>query len=211
MAQGAQSQHAVLIHFSTDYVFDGEKGRSYVEGDSPNPKNVYGQTKLAGEIAVQSSCESFLILRTSWLYSMRLTCFPTNVLDWSRKQEIVRVVDDQVGSPTWCRVLAEITGFLIARANGDPYEYFQDRKGLYHVAGKGSASRYDWAQAILLNDPHPEEQIMRELQRAESSDFQTSAKRPPNSSLDCTLFQETFKLQIPGWEETLQLAMDGAG
>ena len=194
---------AALIHYSTDYVFDGKKGAPYVETDEPNPLNVYGKSKAAGEEAVQATGGSYLILRTAWVYSMRGDSFVTKVLEWARQKETLRIVDDQVSNPTWARMLAEATALVLARGN----EYVSEHRGLYHLAGGGLASRYDWAKEILRLDPHPDEQIVKELLPAATAEFPTPAKRPLFSALDCGRFESTFGLELHDWRQALELAM----
>ncbi|MHB1385395.1 MAG: dTDP-4-dehydrorhamnose reductase, partial [Bellilinea sp.] len=147
MAREAKNLGALLIHFSTDYVFDGTKGSPYVETDSPNPLNVYGKTKLAGEEAA-ALAEKFLTFRTSWVYSSRTGGFVNKVIEWSKTKTELRIVDDQIGSPTWCRTLAEVTGQVIAQYALDK-DRLQSLSGLYHLAGAGAASRYEWVKEIL--------------------------------------------------------------
>lgn len=208
MAEAARKSGAILVHYSTDYVFDGAKGSPYVETDIPNPLNVYGKSKLAGEMAIQQSAEAYLILRTSWVYSARLQSgFVNKVLSWARQNEVMRVVVDQTGSPTWARMLAETTGLLLARGGNDLFDYVQSRHGMYHLAGKGWTSRFDWAQVILANDPRREEQRVKQLVPALSSEFPAAAVRPAYSALDCERFEDTFGLQILDWRESLQLAL----
>ncbi|MDY6873992.1 MAG: dTDP-4-dehydrorhamnose reductase, partial [Chloroflexota bacterium] len=120
LAEEAKRLDAALIHYSTDYVFDGAKGAPYTEEDEPNPINVYGETKLAGERTVQAVDGAYLIFRTSWVYSLRRPCFVTKVLKWAREQETLRIVDDQISSPTWARTLAEATAQVIAKGRGEP-------------------------------------------------------------------------------------------
>jgi dTDP-4-dehydrorhamnose reductase len=208
MAEAARRSGAMLVHYSTDYVFDGAKGSFYVETDRPNPLNVYGESKLAGEVAIRQAADAYLILRTSWVYSLRQQGgFVQKVLAWARQKEVLRIVDDQVGSPTWARMLAETTALMLAKAGDRPIDHFKSNSGIYHLAGKGSASRYDWAQTILAHDPHPEEQCVNRLEPAKSAEFPTAATRPACSVLDCTLYESTFGLRIPDWEESLALAM----
>ena len=126
MAEAAQKFGAMLVHYSTDYVFDGSKHSPYVETDIPNPLNVYGESKLAGEKAIQQAADVYLILRTSWVYSRRLQGgFVNKVLTWARQKEVLRVVGDQTSCPTWARMLAEVTGQLIARGGIRLNEYFR--------------------------------------------------------------------------------------
>ena len=210
MAEAARRSSAMLVHYSTDYVFDGAKGSPYVETDIPNPLNVYGESKLAGEKAVQQAADAYLILRTSWVYSTRMQSgFVKKVLTWARQYETLRIVDDQTGCPTWARMLAETTALLVAKAGDRPVEYFKSNRGIYHLAGKGSASRHKWAQTILAYDPQREEQRVNHLEPASSAEFPTPAVRPAYSVLDCTLFENTFGFYIPDWEESLALAMRG--
>jgi dTDP-4-dehydrorhamnose reductase len=208
LAQEARSLGAALIHYSTDYVFDGEKKAPYTEADPTNPINVYGQSKLAGEQAVQAVGGAYLVLRTSWVYSLRRGSFVTKVLEWARSQPVLRIVDDQVSSPTWCRSLASATALVLARAGSDPAGWLAERRGLYHLADCGSASRYEWAKTILELDPEKHRQVTEEVLPARSSDFPTPAKRPAQSALDCTKFSETFEIQPPDWRLALALAMD---
>ncbi|HEY5669624.1 MAG TPA: dTDP-4-dehydrorhamnose reductase [Anaerolineales bacterium] len=208
LAEQAVDLGAALIHYSTDYVFDGSKGSPYIESDTPNPLNVYGRSKLAGEQAIEHIGGAYLILRTSWVYSLRRDSFVTKVLQWSRKQPSLRIVDDQVSNPTWARMLAETTAQLIAKAGGDPSGWLGERRGLYHLAGNGYASRLEWAQAILSHDPHKEEQVTREILPAHTADFPTLAQRPLFSALNCDKFAHTFGLCLPGWEDALRMAME---
>jgi dTDP-4-dehydrorhamnose reductase len=210
MAEEARSLGAVLIHYSTDYVFDGRKGRSYVETDETRPLGMYGQSKLAGEVAIQEAGGAYLILRTSWVYSLRRDSFVTKVLEWSRRQESLRIVDDQVSNPTWCRMLAEISGLLLAKGGDSLHGWVSERRGVYHLAGEGGASRFEWARAILEMDPRREEQVTRELLPAATSEFPAPAERPLYSALNCDRFSETFGLRLPPWEAALQLAMEEA-
>jgi dTDP-4-dehydrorhamnose reductase len=209
LAEAASDAGAAFVHFSTDYVFDGSKGSAYTETDSPNPLNVYGKSKLSGEQAVAQIDGAYLIFRTSWVYSMRRDSFVTKILDWARQKRSLRVVIDQVGNPTWARALAEITGLVIARTGGDHIGWINQVRGIYHLAGDGFTTRYDWARSILSYDPHKAEQVVAEITPARTEEFPTPARRPPNSSLDCSLFKKRFDLQLPPWEEALKLALEG--
>jgi dTDP-4-dehydrorhamnose reductase len=207
MAEVSRRLGASLIHYSTDYVFDGKKNVPYTENDRTNPLNVYGKSKLLGEENIRQAGGAYLILRTSWVYSLRGNSFVNKVLQWSRQNKTLRVVHDQVSSPTWARTLAEITGFLLAQNKKDLYENIGERHGLYHLTGGGYTSRYEWAKQILSNDPESSEQIVQTIEPALSEDFPTSATRPLFSALDCTHFESTFGLQLPSWEHILRLAM----
>jgi dTDP-4-dehydrorhamnose reductase len=203
LAEEAKALGACLVHFSTDYVFDGQKREPYVETDLPRPPNVYGKTKLAGEEAIRDVGGAYIILRTSWVYSLRGDGFVTRVLRWAREKEVLRVVEDQVGSPTWARMLAEVTGLVLARGLG----YLEGRKGLYHLAGSGYATRLEWARAILDLDPGRGEQIVKEMLPASTSDFPAPAQRPPFSALNCVRFENAFAVGLPAWQQALRLAL----
>lgn len=208
LAEEALNLNAVLVHYSTDYVFDGTKGEPYLEEDKPNPINIYGRSKLAGEQAIKDVGGAHLILRTSWVYSLRRDSFVNKVMKWSRNQKTLRIVADQIGSPTWSRMLAEASAQLLTMGKEEPYGGIIDRSEVYHLAGFGNASRLEWARAILEYDPGHDEQIVEEVQPALTSEFPTPAKRPLFSALNCTKFISTFDLRLPEWKEALQLAMD---
>ena len=210
IAEEAARLGAGLIHYSTDYVFDGIKGTTYAETDAPNPLGVYGQSKWIGEHAVEGAGGAAVILRTSWVYSLRRDSFVTKVLQWARQQPTLHLVTDQVGNPTWARMLAEITAQMLAKGGEDVAAWLAERRGVYHLAGDGCASRMEWAQAILRFDPHKEEQVAQELQPALTADFPTPARRPLYSALDCEKFSRTFGLRLPHWEDALRLAMESS-
>jgi dTDP-4-dehydrorhamnose reductase len=208
LAEEAKRLGAALIHYSTDYVFDGQKGSPYTEDDQPNPLGVYGQSKLEGEHAVLNAGGAVLVLRTSWVYSLRRDSFVTKVLSWSRQQRTLHLVSDQISGPTWARPLAEITALLLAQAGPDPSGWLGERAGLYHLAGSGYCSRLEWGQAILRLDPQPEEQLTEQILPASTADFPTPAQRPLFSALNCSYFAQTFGLRLPEWQEALRLAME---
>lgn len=206
LAEEAKALGSTLIHYSTDYVFDGKKGSPYSENDQPNPINVYGKSKLAGEQAIQQVGCDYLILRTSWVYSLRRKSFVTNVLNWARQNHTLRIVTDQVSNPTWCRLLAEVTAQIVAigRQSAD---WLKQRKGLYHLAGAGYASRFDFASAILSNLPAGVSNNVETILSASSQDFSTLASRPLFSALNIERFTQTFGFDLPDWKTSLQLAL----
>jgi dTDP-4-dehydrorhamnose reductase len=209
MAEASRSLGAVLVHFSTDYVFDGWGNTPYTEHDVTHPLNEYGKSKLMGEENIKQAGDAYLILRTSWVYSLRGNSFVNKVLGWARKNSTLRIVDDQVSSPTWARMLAEMTSLLIAQNRDNLHDRIHEQCGIYHVAGSGYTSRYEWAKQILANDPHGSEQTVQALEAGRSEDFPTPATRPLFSALDCTRFEDTFGLRFPAWSSTLKLAMTG--
>lgn len=201
MAQLAHELNSAFIHVSTDYVFDGALGRPYTESDTPNPLNVYGESKLAGEESIQKAGGAYLILRTSWVYSMNGNNFVTKLLQWARKTPDLKVVDDQIGNPTSARALAEIISQLLAKAGDELFNFFEKNAGLYHLAGRGYASRFDLAKEIIALKPD----LTVSLQPARTADFPAPAQRPLFSALDCALFESTFGLRLPEWQSALEL------
>ncbi|HNO93482.1 MAG TPA: dTDP-4-dehydrorhamnose reductase, partial [Anaerolineales bacterium] len=207
MAQAAKELRSVFVHYSTDYVFDGHKTTPYEENDKVNPLNVYGQSKLNGEQAVAEARGAHVILRTSWVYSLRGDGFVSKVLRWARHQETLKIVSDQVGSPTWARALAETTALMLAGSAPNPFDYFSERSGVYHLGGLGAVSRLDFAQEILRLDPHKKEQICQRLEPALTADFPTPALRPLTTPLNCSRFSTTFGVNLPTWQGALRLAI----
>lgn len=207
LAEEACKLGAALIHYSTDYVFDGTKGTPYTEEDVPNPLNQYGLSKLHGEQAVQALGGAYLIFRTSWVYSLRRPCFVTKVLEWAKTQEVLHIVDDQVSSPTWARMLAEATAQVIAQGRDDSFNYLAKKSGLYHLAGGGFCSRYEWAKATLELDPKKEKQVVKKVLPARTSDFPTAANRPMNTSLNTTKFSRAFTTELPTFQNILFLSL----
>ncbi len=208
LAELACQIKAGLVHYSTDFVYDGKKGACYTEADSPNPLSVYGRTKLAGDEAIRASGAAHLIFRTSWVYSSRRDNFVRKVLGWAHSKTELRVVEDQTGCPTSARTLAEVTAQVLAMGKGDVLGWMEEQSGLYHLAGRGYASRYEWAREIVRLDPKSGEQTIQALIPARSEDFPTPAERPAYSPLDCSRFENTFGLQLPDWRTSLRLTMN---
>jgi dTDP-4-dehydrorhamnose reductase len=207
MAEETRNLQAVLIHYSTDYVFDGAKNTPYTEDDHTNPLNMYGKSKLAGEQNVMQVGEACLILRTSWVYSIKGTGFVSKVLEWSRNNQILKIVNDQISNPTWARDLADATFRVISAHQDNLQDFMKEKRGVYHLAGGGYTSRYEWAREILANDPKRTEQLVRILEPASSKEFPTPAIRPLFSALDCSKFKNTFGFSLPPWKESLRQAM----
>ncbi len=208
MAQAAREIDAAIIHYSTDYIFDGTKGKPYREQDKPNPINTYGKSKLAGEQAVQEAGGRYWIFRTAWVYSLRGETFVNKTLGWARKNTSLRIVDDQVSNPTWARMLAEVTAQALVKLSAKSRPDFGGSAGIYHLAGAGYASRYAWAREILERVPADYGLLAREIFPAKSADFPTPALRPPFSALDCNHFESTFELRLPDWKIALGLALE---
>lgn len=200
---------AAFIHYSTDYVFDGRTDKPYSENDPTNPLNVYGKSKYQGEENIKQAGDAYLIFRTSWVYSMRGNSFVNKVLGWSRKYTTLRIVSDQISNPTWARMLAGVTTAALVQYNTELLEKIRDRRGVYHLAGSGYTSRYEWAKQILANDPNRTKQLVQAIEPASSDEFPVPATRPFFSALDCSRFETTFHLRLPDWKHSLQEAMQG--
>lgn len=201
----AAEQGIPLVHFSTDYVFDGHSGRPYTETDAPNPLGVYGASKLAGEAAVTRAGGAHLILRTSWVYGLRGRNFLLTMQRLARERQTLSVVDDQFGAPTWSRLIAEATALVIARwlERADPMA----DSGLYHLACGGRTSWYGFAAAILDQLAQSETELAR-LTAIPTSGYPTPAARPANSQLDSSKLAATFGVQLPDWQRALALCLE---
>ncbi len=206
LAEEAKRLRAALIHYSTDYVFDGEKRSPYVETDETNPLNEYGRSKLEGERKIQQIDCAYLILRTSWVYSLRAHSFVTRFLGWARTNPQVRVVTDQTANPTWCRPLAEATAGLIRQMETNPAAWMRERRGVYHLTGSGYVSRFEMAKKMLELLPRNPPVQATSILPAVTADFPDAAKRPAFSALDSAKFISTFGIKMPAWEESLQAA-----
>jgi len=183
LAEEAKKCGALLVHYSTDYVFDGTKKGPYTEEDTPNPLNVYGRSKLAGEEAIQSVDGNYLIFRTSWVYGERGHNFYLTIRRLAKEKEEISVVDDQIGAPTWCRTIAENTAFILAQGvNRDEgyHGYYEKRKGLYHMTAAGQTSWYEFAKRIVDTVP-PEERRLKRILPIKTKDYAYKAQRPLNS------------------------------
>jgi dTDP-4-dehydrorhamnose reductase len=191
-----------IIHYSTDFVFSGNLDRPYREDDAPGPLNVYGETKLAGEQALLSSGARALIFRTSWVYGIRGANFLLTMLRLLKERDELRIVDDQIGSPTWSRMLASSTALVLYRVLRGELD-LEKVGGLYHLTGSGQVSWFGFASAILENAGLDANMIP-----IPSSEYPAPARRPLYSVLDNSLFQETFGLWMPDWRLSLKQCLD---
>jgi len=201
---------AAVVHFSTDYVFDGASERSYTEADTPNPLNVYGQTKLAGEKALAESGAAHLTLRTSWVYSTRGTNFLQTIRRLARTKDTLRVVNDQHGTPTWARWLAEATAQILGRTicSGGPVAVFETQGGVVHVTGAGETTWHQFASAIVASDAKLAGRSMPSIEPITTQDYAAPARRPLRSVLDARMAQQRFGLTRTHWMDQLRLALD---
>jgi dTDP-4-dehydrorhamnose reductase len=205
LAEEAKRGGAVLVHYSTDYVFGGNKAGPYTETDQPDPINVYGRTKLLGEKRIEEVNPSHLIFRTSWVYGLRGRNFLLTMQKLARERSGLKVVNDQTGCPTWCRLIAEATAQAVtksATARGLDPDWFQDNGGLYHLAAQGSTTWYGFARAIL----EVQEQQDR-ITAIPSAEYPTPARRPRNSALDSSKIQSRLGISIPDWRTGLKLCV----
>jgi len=209
LAEEALRLGALLVHYSTDYVFDGTKPEPYAEDDIPNPLGVYGKSKLAGEQAVRASDCRHLVFRTSWVYGMRGKNFLLTMLRLAKERESLRIVDDQIGAPTWSRMIAEATAIALGQLIADP-QRADEVSGVFHLTAGGATSWYGFAQEIFrlahmqglcrtpMLEPIPSEQ------------YPVPAARPKNSRLDNKKLFRTFGLMLPAWHEGLAMCVDEA-
>lgn len=207
LAEEARRIGAGLLHYSTDYVFDGAQAGPYVEDDAPNPRNAYGRSKRAGEDAVRAAGAAHLILRTSWVYGLRGRNFLRTILRLAGERDELKIVDDQFGAPTWSRLIAESSALLLARLGGDR-DAWQALSGIYHLSAGGRTSWHGFARAIL--EYVPAERRPR-LTPIPGADYPTPARRPANSVLANDKLQAAFGLRMPSWEAGLALCMEEAG
>ena len=201
LAQEAQRQGAWLVHFSTDYVFDGSSQRPWGETDLPAPLNVYGQTKLEGEQSIAANCERHLIVRTSWVYGARGGNFIKTMLRLAREREQLTVIDDQHGAPTSADLLADATALMIHRLTACGQD---ERAGLYHLAAAGETTWHGYASHLLAEARriHPEIQLkVTNIVASTSEAFVTAATRPRNSRLDTAKLRAAFGLTLPPWHQ----------
>lgn len=211
IAEEAKKLGAALIHYSTDYVFDGTKQGAYVEDDATNPLNVYGSTKLAGEQAIAAVGVSHLILRTTWVYGMHGKNFLRTVMRLAQERDELRIVSDQYGAPTWARTVADTTAHIIARLqagvspkDGLAQAAWEQHSGIYHLTAQGHTTWYGFTKAILN---HPSIAKKPTVTPIRSEEYPVPARRPANSVLSCERLINTF-CGLPQWDEALRLCQE---
>jgi dTDP-4-dehydrorhamnose reductase len=198
LADEAQALGAWLVHYSTDYVFNGSGERPWKEDDATGPLSVYGRTKLEGEQAIQQRCRRHLIFRTSWVYAARGGNFAKTMLRLAQTRETLQVIDDQLGAPTGAELLADVTAHAIRQATQAP-----SVAGIYHLAASGCTSWYEYAKYViaLMDSAQPAiKGVATEIKPVPTSAFPTPARRPNNSRLDTSKLQTTFGLVLPAWQ-----------
>jgi dTDP-4-dehydrorhamnose reductase len=199
LAQEAQRLGAWLVHYSTDYVFDGSGTRAWLEADTPAPLGIYGHTKLEGEQLIAAHCKNHLILRASWVYAARGVNFAKTMLRLAQERERLTVIDDQWGAPTGAELLADVTAHAIRHVQGH-----SEAAGLYHVAASGETTWCGYAKYILAQAERSQQAIKiiaKEVAPVLTSAFPTPAQRPNNSRLNTGKLRTTFGLNLPAWQQ----------
>ena len=199
LAQEAHKLGAWLVHYSTDYVFDGSGSRPWVETDTPAPLGVYGETKLEGERLVAGYCERHLMFRTSWVYAARGGNFAKTMLRLAQERERLTVIDDQWGAPTGADLIADVTAHAVRQVLQRPQD-----AGLYHLAAQGETTWNRYAKHVIAQAQRAQPAIKivaSEVAAVPTSAFPTPAQRPHNSRLDCTRLQSIFGLTLPAWQQ----------
>jgi dTDP-4-dehydrorhamnose reductase len=221
MAEEAKKIGAALVHYSTDYVFDGAKNSPYAENDSPNPVSAYGRTKLAGEQAVRDSGADHLIFRTEWVYSTRGKNFLLTILRLATQREELRIVRDQVGAPTWSREIAGATRKALQQIcnRTDQTAAWSEQGGTYHMTAAGEATWYEFTQAILQEAAQSsnsaawfqaatngKDLLTRRVVPITTAEYPAPARRPAYSVLLNSKLDRVFGIQLPDWREQLHKA-----
>jgi dTDP-4-dehydrorhamnose reductase len=211
LATEAAKLGALLVHYSTDYVFDGQGTQPWLEADAPAPLNTYGQTKLEGEQLIAAACPKHLIFRTSWVYAARGGNFAKTMLRLARERDSLSVIDDQFGAPTGADLLADVTAHAIRQVLQRPSD-----AGLYHLAAAGEATWFSYVNHVLEHAsqvmaatkkealPFKVQHVTPILTRA----YPTPAQRPLNSRLDTRKLQTTFGLRLPHWQAGVSRMLD---
>ena len=203
LAEEAKNSGSILIHYSTDYVFDGSKNGPWIEDDRTNPLSVYGASKLAGEEAMRSVGGRYLIFRTSWVYAPEGKNFVLTMLRLGRERDSLNVVDDQVGAPTTAAELARATHEIATGIPAGTYGSQSDWAGTYHMTSAGSTSWCDFARAIFERSPHLLDGKKPVVNPIKTSEYPTPAKRPLNSVLSNEKLQQRFGVRLAGWQSAL--------
>jgi dTDP-4-dehydrorhamnose reductase len=222
MAEEARKIDAALVHYSTDYVFDGSKNVPYEEGDLPNPLSHYGKTKLAGDLAIQNSGVPHLIIRTAWVYGTRGKNFLLTILRLATEREELRIVRDQTGAPTWSREIAAATTRILKQVSGreGPVASLSNLGGIYHMTAAGETNWCEFAQAILDLADHASNRaswftaategrpiITRRIIPINTDEYPTAARRPAYSVLSNSRCKRTFGFALSDWKAQLQSVM----
>jgi dTDP-4-dehydrorhamnose reductase len=209
LAEEAVRAGALLVHYSTDYVFDGHGDQPFREDDPTGPLNVYGRTKLAGEQAIAAVGGDYLVFRTSWVYGATGKNFLGTMLRLGRERDELSVVADQIGAPTWSGTIAALTGHVLARycaEGGDSRDWWREHTGVYHLTNGGETSWHGFAKAIFARAG-----LNVAVHPIPSDQYPTPAARPRNSRLSGDKLSSVFGLCAPSWEEALARCLQEPG
>ncbi|WP_292976490.1 dTDP-4-dehydrorhamnose reductase [Pantoea sp. UBA4549] len=197
MAEEAKNLNAILIHYSTDYVYSGEGQNRWRESDKPEPRNVYGKTKLSGEQAITAADIQYLIFRTSWVYASRSNNFIKTMLRLGSEKEALSIINDQIGAPTGAALIADITAHALRMVQANP-----DLTGIYNLAAAGETSWFDYASLIFTeSEKYSTAFKIRKLSPITTTEYITPAKRPLNSRLELSRLETSFGLKMPPWQD----------
>jgi dTDP-4-dehydrorhamnose reductase len=204
LAEEALRANAALVHYSTDYVFDGSGDRRWNEDHATTPLNVYGRTKLAGETAIRNSGVAHLVVRVAWIYSAHGKNFVKTILRLARAQDELRVINDQVGAPTSARRIAIVTAQILKQAGDDPVAFFRQRGGIVHVCAAGETTWHAMAVEILrLARAAGLPLRVRQVVPITTAEYGAVSPRPLNSRLDCSRLRDRFGLELSDWKDDL--------
>ena len=205
LAEEAKKIGALLVHYSTDYVYDGSKSEPYLETDSPNPLSAYGHSKFAGDQAIIASGVPHLIFRLCWVYGARGQNFMLTIMRLAREREKLRIVSDQFGCPTWSRMIAETTALALKQvlATASPAQF----TGIYHLAASGHTNWHGFASSIVDLMPTDQKKC-KQVEPITTAEYPLPARRPAYSVLSCEKLKRTFGLQLPSWDESLRLVLE---
>lgn len=208
LAKAGEECGAIFVHYSTDYIFDGTNSNPYTEEDLPNPQNVYGQTKLAGENSVRENSEAHFIFRTSWVYGSRGKNFLLTMLKLGMERDHLNIVSDQIGAPTWSRTIAEATAQVLIQtlSSADSRTW-----GTYNLTNREATSWHGFAEAIFnqfAEQAKGSPFCIPVLNAISTAQYPTPAVRPKNSRLDCYKLCDTFNLHLPTWKKALSLCLE---
>jgi dTDP-4-dehydrorhamnose reductase len=204
IAEEAKNLNAILIHYSTDYVYSGEGHNRWRESDKPEPRNVYGKTKLSGEQAITAADIQYLIFRTSWVYASRSNNFIKTMLRLGSEKEALSIINDQIGAPTGAALIADITAHALRMIQANP-----ELRGIYNLAAAGETSWFDYASLIFTeSEKYSTGLKIKKLSPIKTAEYITPAKRPLNSRLDLTKIERSFNLTLPHWQNGVRYAIN---
>lgn len=203
MAKWVEKNNALLVHYSTDYVFDGEQTTAYYEGDAVNPQSVYGRTKRQGEVLIEQASSRHVILRTSWVFGAYGNNFLKTMLRLASERDALSVVNDQIGAPTSAALIADVTAHIVRDYLAFGEEFVEECTGLFHLAAAGQTSWHGYAQHVIGLAEAAKMQLKVkavDVQGIATAAYPTPAKRPVNSCLNTSKLQAVFDLQLPSWQ-----------